>query len=63
MSVLVVASFIQTHFASDLSCHSNHLICSLEMSKSAEPLKGDAHEENTFCSYKLFGRGGSSESC
>jgi hypothetical protein len=48
-----VAPRIPTYFASNLSCHSYHLILLLKMSKPVEPLKGDAHDDNTFCSHKL----------
>ena len=51
----IAISLVPTHSASNMSCHSYHLVSLLKMSKPSEPLKGDAHEENTFCSHKLSG--------
>ena len=51
----MVVSFAPTRFISDLSCHYYHLILLLRIGKPLDPLKGDAHEENTFRSYKLSG--------
>jgi hypothetical protein len=39
-----------------MSCHYYHLIPLLRIGKPSDPLKGDAHEENTFRSYKLSDR-------
>jgi hypothetical protein len=52
----VLASFAPTRFPSDLSCHYYHLILLLRIGKLSDPLKGDAHEENTSRSYKLSDR-------
>jgi hypothetical protein len=52
---LIVVSPVPTRSTFNMSCHSNHLVCLLRVSKPLEPLKGDAHGENTFSSYKLSG--------
>jgi hypothetical protein len=52
---LVVVSPVPTRSTFNMSCHSNHLVCLLRVSKPLEPLKGDAHGENTFSSHKLCG--------
>jgi hypothetical protein len=53
VSDFVVASFVPTHFPFNLSCHSYHLILLLRNGKPSDPLKGDAHVENTLSSLKL----------
>jgi hypothetical protein len=55
MSDFATISSFPIHSASNLSCHSNHLVSLLKMTKPLDPLKGDAHEENTSCSHKLSG--------
>jgi hypothetical protein len=55
MGDLVVVSPAPIYSTLNMSCHSNHLVCLLRMSKPLEPLKGDAHGENTFSSHKLSG--------
>ena len=51
----VVVSPIPTHPAFSISCHFNHLVCLLRLSKPLEPLKDDAHGENTVSGHKLCG--------
>jgi hypothetical protein len=48
-----IAISIRHNSTSNLPCHHNHLVSLLKTSKSSEPLKGDAHEANTFCNYQL----------